>query len=67
MATFMGVRLPAQDSECTKKIGGRSTARKGPTRSFLRALALRKVSQALRDKSFLGASALRKLNRALRD
>ena len=42
MATFMGVRLPPQGSGYTKKIGGRSTARKGPTRSFLRALALRK-------------------------
>ena len=33
-----------------KEIGGGSTARKDPTRSFLRALALRKVSQAQRDK-----------------
>jgi len=30
MATFMGVRLPLQDSEDAKKISGRSTARKGP-------------------------------------
>jgi hypothetical protein len=37
------------------------------TRSFLRASALRKASQALRDKIFLWALALRKINQALCD
>jgi hypothetical protein len=50
MAVFMGVRLPPQDSEDAKKIDGSLTDRKGPIMSFLRASALRKDNQALRDK-----------------